>query len=493
MRVIIADDDESSRYMLTAMLRAAGHEPIPAEDGVEALQLARDKHPDIIVSDILMPGMDGYQLCREWRADSSLAHIPFVFYTANYTDAGDERFAHNLGADRFLIKPMDPHDLLNELERIMQLTESGAIEPHAPDANESDLLREYNTRLVHKLQQQIDELKVSNEVLALTKGNLSSLVETAPVAIITLNAAGHVLMWNPAAEEMFGWKSEELIGKVCPLAEEPSGIECTRILNALNAPISGHETEFHAKDGHPVDVSVSAAPFPSEDGDGVLAVMTDITLQHETKRNLETTIERLSRMMEGTVGAIAKIVEARDPYTSGHQERVAELAEAIALEMGLPADVVEGIRVAGLIHDIGKVYVPAEILSKPRHLTEVEFSIVKLHPEVAYDVLSDIDFPWPIATYVVQHHERLDGSGYPGGLKGDEILLGSRILGVADVVEAMSSHRPYKVASGIDAALEEIEFGAGERYDADAVSACVALFRSHRLSLDDLQQVGITV
>ncbi|MDP2181398.1 MAG: response regulator [Actinomycetota bacterium] len=487
MRVIVADDDESSRYMMTAMLRAVGHEPVPAEDGVEALRLARQEPPDLIVSDILMPTMDGYQLCREWRADEALAQVPFVFYTANYTDVGDERFAKNLGADRFLIKPMDPHKLLNELERLLQLAETGVIEPHTPEVDESEILREYNTRLVHKLEQQIEELRTSNESLAQTQGNLSRLVETAPVGIITISATGKVLMWNPAAEKMFGWSSEELLGRTCPLIEQPSGVECIQLLKAVNAPVSGHETEFRAKDGHLVEVSVSAAPFPGEGDDGLLAIITDVTLQHATKDDLEATIERLSNMMEGTVNAIAKIVEARDPYTSGHQERVAALAEGIAQEMGLPGDAVEGIRVAGLIHDIGKVYVPAEILAKPRRLTDVEFSIVKMHPEVAYDVLGAIEFPWPIATYVVQHHERLDGSGYLGALRGDSILLGSRILAVADVVEAMSSHRPYKVASGIDAALEEIESGAGSRYDEKAVRACVTRFRTRGLSLDDLQ------
>ncbi|MDZ4064773.1 MAG: response regulator [Coriobacteriia bacterium] len=393
MRVIVADDDEASRYMMTAMLRAAGHEPLPAEDGVEALRLARQEPPDLIVSDILMPGMDGYQLCREWRADAALAQVPFVFYTANYTDADDERFATNLGADRFLIKPMDPRQLLSELERLLQLAEAGTMEPHAPEADESEILREYNTRLVHKLEQQIEELRTSNRSLAQTQSNLSRLVETAPVGIITLNATGNVLMWNPAAEKMFGWSSEELLGQTCPFIEQPSGAECIRLLNASSAPISGHETEFLAKDGRLVEVSVSAAPFPGEGGDGILAIITDVTLQHETKHDLEATIGRLSNMMEGTVSAIAKIVEARDPYTSGHQERVAALAEAIAHEMGLPEDAVEGIRVAGLIHDIGKVYVPAEILSKPRQLTDVEFSIVKMHPEVAYDVLGGYRVP----------------------------------------------------------------------------------------------------
>ncbi len=235
---------------------------------------------------------------------------------------------------------------------------------------------------------------------------------------------------------------------------------------------------MRTRQGETIDVSVSAAPLGSPDeAAGMIALFTDVTLQKATKRDLAVTVAKLSEMLDGSITAIAKIVEARDPYTAGHQERVAALATAIAAEMGLDDDFCNGIRMAGLIHDIGKVYVPAEILTKPRTLNDVEFALIKMHPEVAYDVLASIDFPWPIADYIVQHHERLNGSGYPHGIAGDDILRGSKILAVADVVEAMSSHRPYKVAAGLDAALEEIERNSGKLYDPEATVACIRLFR----------------
>ncbi len=173
---------------------------------------------------------------------------------------------------------------------------------------------------------------------------------------------------------------------------------------------------------------------------------------------------------------MALTVESRDPYTAGHQQRVANLARAIAQEMGLPRDRVDGIRMAGVIHDVGKVSVPAEILSKPGRITEIEFSIIKTHAQVGYDILKNIDFPWPIADMVLQHHEKMNGTGYPSGLSGDAIMPEARVLVVADVVEAMVSHRPYRPALGIDSALDEIRKNRGVLYDGDAVDACLRLF-----------------
>jgi putative nucleotidyltransferase with HDIG domain len=170
-------------------------------------------------------------------------------------------------------------------------------------------------------------------------------------------------------------------------------------------------------------------------------------------------------------------VEMRDPYTSGHQIRSADIARAIAKEMGLPKDKIDGIRLAGSIHDIGKLSIPAEILSKPTKLTDLEFSLIKEHSRVGYEMLKNVESPWPLAQTVYQHHERMNGSGYPRNLKGDEIIMEARIMAVADVVESMASHRPYRPALGIDAALEEIVKNKGILYDAAVADACLRLFR----------------
>jgi len=213
--------------------------------------------------------------------------------------------------------------------------------------------------------------------------------------------------------------------------------------------------------------------------------------EHKWRRgNSNKASRNLRRNLKGTIHALAAVVEMKDPYTAGHQRRVSGLAGVIAKDMGLSDEKIEGVRMAGLIHDIGKLSVPAEILSKPSQLTGTEFDLLKAHPQVAYDilkaidlikmhpqdgynVLKEIEFPWPVAQIVLQHHERMDGSGYPQGLKGDDILLEARILAVADVVEAMSSHRPYRPALGIDKAKEEIRKNKGKLYDPDVVASCL--------------------
>jgi putative nucleotidyltransferase with HDIG domain len=174
---------------------------------------------------------------------------------------------------------------------------------------------------------------------------------------------------------------------------------------------------------------------------------------------------------------MALTVETRDPYTAGHQRRVSNLAREIAKEMGVSKDQIQGVRMAGVIHDIGKISVPAEILSKPGKISENEFGIIKEHPNVGYNILKTVDFPWPIAQIVLQHHERIDGSGYPNGISGEDILLEARILAVADVVEAMASHRPYRAALGINVAFNEISKNHGSLYDPKVVDACLRLFK----------------
>jgi putative nucleotidyltransferase with HDIG domain len=205
----------------------------------------------------------------------------------------------------------------------------------------------------------------------------------------------------------------------------------------------------------------------------------------ETRRaedQLQNTLDRLEKALEGTVRAMSLTIEMRDLYTAGHQRRVSSLAVAIAEELHLPSEKIEGLRLAGIIHDIGKIAMPAEILTKPTRLTKTEFQLVKDHPRIGYDILKSIQFPWPVAHIILQHHERMDGSGYPDGLLGDAILLEARILAVADVVEALSSHRPYRPALGLEKALEEIRRGRGTRYDMRVVDACVRLFKDRRYS-----------
>jgi HD-GYP domain-containing protein (c-di-GMP phosphodiesterase class II) len=207
-----------------------------------------------------------------------------------------------------------------------------------------------------------------------------------------------------------------------------------------------------------------------------------VTLLAEEEETLKKSYSKIEGLLEDTIGAITTIVEKKDPYTAGHQQRVSKLACAIGQEMGLKSEQVRVIRIASLLHDLGKIFIPAEILAKPGELSVVEFSMVKAHPDADYQILKTIDFSCAIAEIVHQHHERIDGSGYPSGLKGDAIHLESKIIAVADVVEAMVSNRSYRPAPGMAAAMKEIEDGKGRLYDPDAVDACLKLFREGKFS-----------
>lgn len=192
---------------------------------------------------------------------------------------------------------------------------------------------------------------------------------------------------------------------------------------------------------------------------------------------LQLTFTKLRMSLNYTIEAISRMVVTKDPYTAGHQRRVADLARAIATEMGFSVKLIDGIRIAGSIHDIGKISIPAEILSKPSRLTDIEFDLIKTHTQIGYDILKDIEFPWPVADIVLQHHERINGTGYPNGLKGDDMIIEVKIMAVADVVEAMASHRPYRPARGIKFALNEISENKGILYDPDVASACIRVFK----------------
>jgi len=236
------------------------------------------------------------------------------------------------------------------------------------------------------------------------------------------------------------------------------------------------ESEYVRGDNTSVPVEIHSRLFRARGKNLVLSTVRDITDRKRTEEELRQSSEKLRKAMEGTINSMSSTAEVRDPYTAGHQQRVAKLAVAIAQEMGLPAEQIEGIRIAGTLHDMGKIYVPAEILSKPGQLRQTEFSLIKDHAEVGYDMLKNIEFPWQVAQIVLQHHERLDGSGYPKGLSGDMIMLEARIMAVSDVVESMSSHRPYRPAFSVEKALLEIIQKKGKLYDSTVVDACVTLF-----------------
>ena len=320
--ILVVDDEETLRYLMRGGIERTGYRCSVASDGLEALKVLEEKDADVVISDIMMPGMDGIELAARIKEE----YDTDVILITGFIDEYSYDNVIELGVSDFLEKPIGINELILRLKRVLR---------------ERVNIRERNR------------------------------------------------------------------------AEE----------------------------------------------------------------DLRDSLKKLRKAMESIVEALVMAIEKKDPYTSGHQKRVATIASAIAKEMGLPQDQIDGVRMASMIHDIGKNAIPGQILSKPTKLTKLEMEMIKEHPQIGYDILKGIDFPWPVAQMVLQHHERIDGSGYPQGLLGDEIYLGAKILGVADVVEAMASHRPYRASLGLDTAMDEISKNSGILYDSEVADAGLKLLR----------------
>lgn len=320
--ILVVDDEETLRYLIREGVERSGYGCSVASDGLEALKILEEKVVDVVISDIMMPGMDGIELAKRVKEE----HDADVILITGFIEEYSYDKVIEIGVSDFLEKPIGMHELILRLRRV---------------------LRE----------------------------------------------------------------------------------------------------------------------------------RTNIRERNRAEEDLRDSFKKLRTAMESIVEALVLAIEKKDPYTSGHQKRVATLAGAIAREMDLSQDQIDGVRMAAMIHDIGKNAIPGQILSKPAELTKLEMGMIKEHPQIGYDILKGIEFPWPVAQMVLQHHERIDGSGYPQGLLGDAIYLGAKILGVADVVEAMASHRPYRASLGLDKAMEEISKNSGILYDLDVVDAGLRLFR----------------
>jgi PAS domain S-box-containing protein/putative nucleotidyltransferase with HDIG domain len=337
--------------------------------------------------------------------------------------------------------------------------------------------------LIRAFVRDITERKKTEEALKQSEERFRALFERSLESVYIQDLRGRYINANQAALDMIGYTLEELrnIDPASLIIPEHAYIARKAFKNILQRGTQIGTTGFtlKRKDGGYVDVETAGALIYREGKPyAILGVSRDVT---ERNRSLN----KLRRTLGATVQAVATVVETRDPYTAGHQRRVADLARSIATEMGLPSEQIDGIRMAALIHDIGKISVPAEILSKPTKLTQIEFELIKNHSKSGYDILKEVEFPWPIARMIREHHERIDGSGYPEHLTGDSLLIESRILSVADVVEAIASHRPYRPTLGISTAMAEITKNKGILYDADVVNACLRLFNQKGYRLID--------
>ena len=335
----------------------------------------------------------------------------------------------------------------------------------------------------------ITERKMAEEQSRLSEDKFYKIFMTTPdcIALKRLND-GLILDVNKGFEDIVGWKREFAIGQKTTGPPFFFWIDLSErdfMKEELKAgrDILHREFKFKRRDGSERFGNYSARSITIDEQQCLIFILQDITERKVLDAELKHTLEVLRKSVGTTIQVMISAIEMRDPYTAGHQLRVADLARAIAAEMGLSSDTIDGIRMAGTIHDIGKLSIPAEILTKPSKLTKIEYSIVQEHAQSGYDILKNIESPWPLAEMVYQHHERINGSGYPRNLKGNEIIPEARILAVADVVEAMASHRPYRASLGIEAALAEIEKNRGILYDETVVNACLKLFREKGYTL----------
>jgi PAS domain S-box-containing protein/putative nucleotidyltransferase with HDIG domain len=334
----------------------------------------------------------------------------------------------------------------------------------------------------------ISKRKQGEEALRLEKETAQRYLDIAPVIFTVLDKSGKITLINKKGCELLGYSEEEIVGRNFAVFQ-PAELKDEFVtlfqtwMSGQIVPAEYYEAPMFSKTGQERIIGWRSATLRNQAGEiiGGLAAGEDITGRRRAEQALKESFARMHRTLEGTVMALATTVETRDPYTAGHQRGVALLACAIAETMGFSQEQLEGMRVMGFLHDIGKIAIPAEILSKPGKLSEYEFNIVKVHSQVGHDILKEVVFPWPVAQAVLQHHEKLDGSGYPQGLRGDDIILEARILTVADVVEAMASHRPYRPALGTGRAIEEISRNRGLLYDSEVVDSCLTVLREKQV------------
>jgi len=614
--VLIVEDHEENRSLLKMLLEVNGYRVTVAGDGVEALAAARRNPPDAVVSDALMPKMDGFALCRAWMQDAALKAIPFIFYSATYVRPEDEQFAAALGAVRYLIKPLEAKVFLAELRAVLQRWAGHAAPAPAAPLDDVGAHALHESALARKLEDKLAQLEAAKRELQESEARFRSLTEMSSdfywesdaehrltrrtsaggkssavslfergaqigerrwdLAYLSPDAAGwaahravldahqpfrgfelsrlgadgterfisisgdpvfdasgafagyrgvgsditerkradralvdseqrfrglveqslvgifmidreRVLYTNPRAEEILGYETGELAGAsliaLIASADRPAAEREVRSLLSGEASIAKLEFGARRKDGSAVMIGAQGVRARVDDRPAIVGVMQDITEKKRAEEEIKRYVAQLETAFMSTVKVATSLSEMRDPYTAGHERRVAGIAAAIGAELGWDARRQEGLRVAGYLHDVGKITIPAEILSKPGRLGAIEVKLIQGHAQASHEVLKDVEFPWPVAEVALQHHERMDGSGYPRGLKGEAILPEARVLAVADVVEAMSAHRPYRPGLGIEAALAEIERGRDSVYDTAVADACLKLFREKAYAL----------
>lgn len=334
------------------------------------------------------------------------------------------------------------------------------------------------------INQNIVNISLSDSI---DKDSIQKIIDSLPYYVLLVDEDHHIIMANKATKSELDVSPKDILGHYCP-----------NVIHGSDVPIHECPLEKSVKSNTPITTEffdqnykkwIRSEIYPTEiktkeNKRVYYHIAQDISEMKEFENGLEQSLKKMNKIIDAGIQALIKIVEKRDPYTAGHQQRVAKLASHIATQMNLSQDQIEAVRVAGLLHDIGKVAIPIEILCKPGKISIQEYDMIKTHVLSGYEILKDIEFSLPIAEIVLQHHERLDGTGYPNNLTAENLMIESKILAVADVIEAMTSHRPYRPALGIEKALDEINKHSGVLYDKYVVDECIKLFIEYKYSFE---------
>ncbi|WP_319763512.1 HD domain-containing phosphohydrolase [Maridesulfovibrio sp.] len=444
MRVMVVEDEAIVSLDIQGRLKALGYAIAGAvSSGEEAIRRIEEINPDLILMDIMLEGeMDGIDTVA---SINNTYNYPVIYLTA-YADSDTLKRAKITEPFGYIIKPFE--------DRELSLTIEMALYKHRAESTLNE-----NRRWLKTTFDSIDDAVITTD----RHGKIKSM-----------NKSACILMCSDSTC-FYGRNFHETVNLY-----ESNSSKSIDILSK-NDSIIGDAVLEGPKGMTPVSVNISGIE-EKDDVVGKVIVLRDISDLKKSEDALKASLAQLRRTFDETVVSLTAMSEKRDPYTSGHQQRVAELACRIAVKLKLPVEEINSIRIAGILHDVGKISIPAEILSKPTRLTDLEMNLMKTHSEAGYEILKGISFPWPVAQIVLQHHERIDGSGYPNGLSGEDILLEARIISVADVVEAMSSHRPYRAALGLPRAMAEIARGRGISYDPKVVDACTQLIEEDNFS-----------
>ncbi len=599
--ILIVDDEPFNRKLLETMLQPEGYATVSVASGEEALACIAARPVDLILLDVMMPGMDGYEVARTLKASSATSNIPIILVTAQ-SDQSARLAGLDSGAEDFLTKPVGRVELwlrvrnllrlktlgdalqkhnqmleqevqrrVADLQRVEQVRYSDAVKHsmilnalpshialldsqgfivsvneswrrfaadngfhsdefgvglnyleicdhavgneameaqqcaagirsvlcgeattfpieyscHSPSEKRWFLLtvsalRDGQRSAATVMHVNITETKLTEQALVQESLRNQAFLRNASDGVHILDAGGNVVEASDSFCRMLGYTREELIGANFMLWD--AQMSAPELKQALAKQLTTDqrlvfETRHRRRDASVFDVEISSRRLELNGQPLLFNSARDVSEKKRADRDILNYIAQIKTAFMSTVEVATSLGELRDPYTAGHERRVGAIAAAIGAELGFDSIRQEGLRVAGHLHDIGKISIPSEILSKPGRLSTTQLKLIQEHAQAGYDVLQGVEFPWPVAQIARQHHERMDGSGYPQGLKGNAILLEARIMAVADVLEAMSSHRPYRAGLGIDRALTEVEGGSGTRYDPAVVEACRALFR----------------